>query len=68
MTDRRRPDQFGFTSRDALPTAQALGMFRAALHADGSYSDEQIWELTVIAAEAEVTRDGLNVAPIDTTE
>lgn len=68
MSDRRRPpDAFGFTSRDRgqLPTAQALAMFRAALRADGSYTDDQIHDLTVIALEGEIARDGLNVAPLD---
>lgn len=68
MTERRRrPDAFGFTSRSAgqMPTAQALAMFRAALRADGSYDEAQIHDLTVIALEGEIARDGLNVAPID---
>ena len=67
MTERRRPDAFGFTSRSAgqMPTAQALAMFRAALRADGSYDEAQIHDLTMIALEGEIARDGLNVAPID---
>ena len=67
MTERRRPDAFGFTSRSSgqMPTAQALAMFRAALRADGSYDEAQIHDLTVIALEGEIARDGLNVAPID---
>lgn len=67
MTERRRPDAFGFTSRssDQMPTAQALAMFRAALRADGSYDEAQIHDLTVIALEGEIARDGLNVAPVD---
>lgn len=67
MTERHRPDKFGFTSRSAgqIPTAQALAMFRAALRADGSYDEAQIYDLTVIALEGEIARDGLNVAPID---
>lgn len=40
-------------------------MFRAALRADGSYDEAQIHDLTVIALEGEIARDGLNVAPID---
>ena len=48
-----------------MPTAQALAMFRAALRADGSYDEAQIHDLTVIALEGEIARDGLNVAPID---
>lgn len=53
-----------------MPTAQALAMFRAALRADGTYDDAQIHDLTVIALEGEIARDGLNVAPLseaDTT-
>ena len=52
-----------------MPTAQALAMFRAALRADGSYDEAQIHDLTVIALEGEIARDGLNVAPsnVDTT-
>lgn len=68
MSERRRPpDGFGFTSRDRgqLPTSQALAMFRAALRADGSYTNEQIHDLTVVALEGEIARDGLNVAPLD---
>lgn len=67
MSERRRPDAFGFTSRSAgqMPTAQALAMFRAALRADGSYDEAQIHDLTVIALEGEIARDGLNVAPTD---
>lgn len=45
-------------------------MFRAALRADGTYDDAQIHDLTVIALEGEIARDGLNVAPLseaDTT-
>lgn len=71
MSERRRPDAFGFTSRSSgqMPTAQALAMFRAALRADGSYDEAQIHDLTVIALEGEIARDGLNVAPsnVDTT-
>ena len=48
-----------------MPTAQALAMFRAAIRADGSYDEAQIYDLTVIALEGEIARDGLNVAPID---
>ena len=40
-------------------------MFRAALRADGSYDEAQIHDLTVIALEGEIARDGLNVAPTD---
>ena len=67
MSERRRPDAFGFTSRSSgqMPTAQALAMFRAALRADGSYDEAQIHDLTVIALEGEIARDGLNVAPTD---
>ena len=67
MSERRRPDAFGFTSRSSgqMPTAQALAMFRAALRADGSYDEAQIHDLTVIALEGEIARDGLNVAPVD---
>lgn len=51
-----------------MPTAQALGLFRAALRADGTYSEEQIHELTLIALEGELRNSGLAVAPLDTTE
>ena len=68
---RSREDAFGFV-RDrtvtVMPTAQALGLFRAALRADGTYSEEQIHELTLIALEGELRNSGLAVAPLDTTE
>ena len=48
-----------------MPTAQALGLFRAALRADGTYTEEQIYEMTVVALEGELRSSGLAVAPID---
>ena len=66
---RSRDDAFGFVrDRTVMPTAQALGLFRAALRADGTYSEEQIHELTLIALEGELRNSGLAVAPLDTTE
>ena len=50
-----------------MPTVQALSLFRAALVADGSYDAALIHDLTLIALEGEIARDGLNVAPaVDT--
>ena len=66
---RSREDAFGFVrDRTVMPTEQALGLFRAALRADGTYSEEQIHELTLIALEGELRNSGLAVAPLDTTE
>lgn len=64
-----REDTFGFIrDRTVMPTAQALALFRAALRADGTYTDDQIHDLTLIALEGELRNAGLSVAPLDKTE
>lgn len=62
----RRPGPFA--APEPIPTVQALALFRDELRADGSYTDEQIHELTLVALEGEIRRDGLNVAAPRTTE
>lgn len=59
MTDRNGP--FAARPRPAMPTAQALALFRDELTAAG-FEHDVIRELLLVACEGEIRNDGLNVA------
>lgn len=61
MTD-RRPDAFGFTSRDQpqTTTVQALAAFRTEL-IEAGFDPDDVREMCLVALAEDVRRDGLNV-------